>query len=104
MPDIFDTFWFNLLQHFVVALAIPVLVGHFCASRSSWERLSIIVICFVVLWVLWTAMLTMQVHADLALLLSAIAVYTFIRSVARLRRTPVEKEGKEDKGENSEAS
>ncbi len=84
----FDTLWFKLLQHFAVALAIPVLVGYFCASRTSWERLAIIVICFIILWVLWTALLTMQMHADLALLLSAIAVYTFIRSVARLRRTP----------------
>ena len=87
IPELFDTFWFKLLQHFVVALAIPVLVGVFCSSRTSWERLSIIVICFVILWVLWTALLTMQVQADLALLLSAIAVYTFIRSVARVRRS-----------------
>lgn len=85
MPDLFNTLWFNLLQHFAVALAIPVLVGYFCASRSSWERLSIITICFVILWVLWTALLTMQLHADLALLISAVAVYTFIRSVARLK-------------------
>ncbi len=86
VPEVFETFWFTVLQHAVVALAIPVLVGYFCSRRTSWERLFIIVICFLMLWVLWTALLSAQMAPSLALLLSCLAVYTLIRSVARLHR------------------
>lgn len=91
VPEVFESFWFTVLQHAVVALAIPILVGYFCSRRSSWERLSIIVICFVMLWVLWTALLSAQMTPSLALLLSCLAVYTMIRAVARLHRAEPKK-------------
>ncbi len=83
VPDFFESFWFVVAQHLAVALAIPVLVGYFCRRRTSWERLSIILLCFLMLWVLWTALLSIQMTPSLALLLSCLAVYTMIRSVAR---------------------
>lgn len=86
VPDVFETFWFTVLQHGVVALALPILVGYFCSRRSSWERLFIIVVCYLTLWVLWTALLSVQLSPSLSLLLSCLAVYTLIRSVARLHR------------------
>ena len=80
-----NTWWFTVLQHLAVAVSIPVLVGYFCSRRTSWGRLFIILVCFLMLWVLWTALLGMQMNPDMALLLASLGVFTFIQAVARLR-------------------
>ncbi|MFY0665958.1 MAG: hypothetical protein JXQ97_15150 [Natronospirillum sp.] len=87
MTALFETFWFTLLQHFAASLAIPVLVGHFCRPRRWWGRITILIICFTLLWVLWTSLLSIQVDTHLALLVAFVAVYAFIRSVARIQQS-----------------
>lgn len=87
MAALFETFWFTLLQHFAASLAIPILVGHFCRPRRWWGKMTIMTICFVLLWVLWTSLLSIQVDTHLALLVAFVAVYAFIRSVARIQQS-----------------
>ncbi|WLD56788.1 hypothetical protein NFC81_08595 [Salinispirillum sp. LH 10-3-1] len=87
MAALFETFWFTLLQHFAASLAIPILVGHFCRPRRWWGKMTIMAICFTLLWVLWTSLLSIQVDTHLALLVSFVAVYAFIRSVARIQQS-----------------
>lgn len=87
MAALFETFWFTLIQHFAASLAVPVMVGYHCRPRHYWWRFVIMIISYALLWILWSSLLSIEVDKHTALLVAFIAVYAFIRSVARLQQS-----------------
>lgn len=86
--DWFDSLWFRAIQHLVVAAAVPMFVIFYCGVRRRWEQWVIILISYVLLSSVWATLLSIGWQPDVALILSGVATYAFIRSLAKPRPKP----------------